>query len=112
MYAALATVVPVLALAGAGWIQADAARKEAETQKLLAVEQEEKKEDLANNYSEYIVDRMKRDEALQMALASCMEMLRDHDHPSAEPEPPAPHAPAVDLDEVAEEFGYEQETAP
>jgi len=107
-WAAVAALLPALMIAAIGWMEAQA--------------QKDKKLALADNYGEFVVDRMERDEALERALYNCMALLPARASLPAEA-PPALEAedefadfeslePSVDLDEIAEEFGYEQETAP
>jgi hypothetical protein len=109
MYAAFAAALPALVLAAAGWLQADAATKDALAQK-------EKKLALADNYGEYVEDRMSRDEALERALMNCMALLPARaavePAPGMVASPEALEAPAPDLEALAEEFGYEQRVAP
>jgi hypothetical protein len=111
--AAVAALLPALIIAATGWMEADA--------------QKAKKFDALDSYRAYIEDRMERDDALERALQNCMALLPV----MAEEEPPAPPLAAmrtppgvpdvtmagpgpepVDLDELAEEFGYEQKVAP
>jgi len=126
IFAALAAGAPALILAGSQWIEANAAERKAAAAKAEVEVQRDKKQALADNYGEYVEDRMKRDDALERALQGCMAMLSAGPRPLAEAEEGAPGvAPAMnarpeaeledlplDLDEVAEEFGYEQRTAP
>jgi len=115
VWASLAALLPALVLAATGWMEAKAATA--------------KKYDALESYREYIEDRMARDEALERALQNCMALLPAV--AAAEEEPPEGMSPEeerifrglqgsstlaerapVDLDEVAEEFGYEQKVAP
>lgn len=101
--AAVAALLPALIIAATGWMEADA--------------QKAKKYDALESYREYIEDRMSRDDALEKALNSCLfreQMCLETRGGTtfAVPSAGGPHVPDVDLDEVAEEFGYEQKVAP
>jgi len=115
VWASLAALLPALVLAATGWMEASAAKQ--------------KKYDALESYREYIEDRMKRDDALEKALQNCMALLPAV---AVHAEPPESLSPeeerifrglqgsstlaqrhtTVDLDEVAEEWGYEQKVAP
>lgn len=113
LYASVLAALPPLLLAAAGWLEARA--------------EKEQKFDALNSYGEYVEDRMKRDEALERALVNCMALLPARPAEATELEEALapvleagpssyamgpPPAAEVDLDEVAEEFGYEQKVAP
>ena len=118
VWASLAALLPALVLAATGYMEARS--------------QKDQKLDLADNYSEYVVDRMERDAALERALLNCMALLPAVPAAAAEdvPEGLSPEEerifrglqgsatlaerapPEMNLDDVAEEFGYEQRTAP
>jgi len=123
IFAALAAGLPALILAGSQWIEANAAERKAAAAKAAVEVQRDKKQALADNYGEYVEDRMNRDAALERALMNCMALL-----PARPPAEAATgmagmvgglgeafaeeEAPAPDLDDIAEEFGYEQQVAP
>lgn len=115
LVASLAALLPALVLAATGWMEAKSATA--------------KKYDALDSYREYIEDRMARDAALERALQNCMALLPAVAVPAEEP--PEGMSPEeervfrglqgastlaqrdpVDLDELAEEFGYEQKVAP
>lgn len=117
LVASLAALLPALVLAATGWMEAKAATA--------------KKYDALESYREYIEDRMERDAALEKALSNCMALLPAvpaEAEPASMPEVEISEEPGpgegrtwavrryedqpVDLDEVAEEFGYEQKVAP
>lgn len=89
IWVGVATALPTLLLAAAGWFEARTER--------------EKKFEALDSYGEYVTDRLQRDEALERALNSCMAMLHGEVRPPAE----APPGPERSLDEVAEDFGYD-----
>jgi hypothetical protein len=64
----------------------------------LKVEKQEARVELQegrDNYGEYVIDQMKRDEALERALLHCLASL--HGFPG----------PVPTLDDIAERYGYE-----
>jgi len=113
VWASLAALLPALVLAATGWMEAKAATA--------------KKYDALESYREYIEDRMERDAALEKALHNCMALLPARPAGATELEEALgpvldagpssyamgpPPAADVDLDEIAEEWGYEQKVAP
>lgn len=104
MWAGVATALPALILAVTGWM-------EVQTQK-------EKKQDLADNYSEYIQEQIVNEEHLTETLKVCMEGYRELAAGRA-PErcPPCPelepavdyHAPAAKVRDVLEAVRPEED---
>lgn len=94
----LGAAVPLL-FAVTGWIEAKTEKERAD----VAVE---KKIEWRDDFGEYVTDRLYRDEALERALQTCLaELGRRHVGVPAE----APPTADVNLDEIAEEFGYDPE---
>lgn len=107
-WAAVIALLPPLIIAGTGWLEA---HKEVEVTTRAKYE-------ALDSYADYIRDRMERDEALAKALRECLfrEAVCAQTHGGSTMASPGagPAVPSIssdNLDDLAEQYGYEQKQA-